>query len=63
MLLWLGLLGIVITFLVIYTAVRMAVTDALRITLRDEFLAPAPDPLPFQLDDGDDEMDEGFASA
>ena len=54
---WVGfaLLGLVITFLVIYIAVRMAVTDALRNTVREEFLTPSPHPLPFQLDEGDDQ--------
>ena len=63
---WVGfaLLVMVILFLGIYIAVRMAVSDALRHTVREEYLTPPPAPLPFHLDAGDDDhADEGFSPA
>jgi hypothetical protein len=53
----LGLLGLVITFFVIYTAVRMAVADAIKSTVREDLLLPMSPiemPRPFTLDAGDE---------
>ena len=48
------LLSLAALFLFIYTAVRLAVTHAIRNTVRADLLLPEPETRPFQLDAGDE---------
>ena len=46
-------LGAVVSFVLIYAAVRMAVVDAIRKTVRPDFLLPPDYVDNFRLDEGD----------